>query len=327
MLLHPPLLRGILDPMEPQHGNHSHAKDEIEENEVILLEEADGFQTPRLGPDHTEAGQDLDEVDASRRSAANGGMSAEAFIASTSTMPSSPSIRSTFSSLLPGRRNRSYSVNTTQEPMDSSSRLGGLLTTVRSRDRDTSPLIRIRSRENRDAERPRHSEDGARRTWSLARSRSRNPPAIDLSIDQSSTFPTASDRRSPNPIGRTEPVPLVMPTVPERQHSESSNLIRDLPSSQAPLKGRNNRPYAVMSRPQPNGSYRSYPNYTAPRVISDSDQAPVASDTRLRHEEIEDDEIGVLWSAGEAHWGSGGTKMAEWDAGASVRRRWVGPMM
>ena len=43
--------------------------------------------------------------------------------------------------------------------------------------------------------------------------------------------------------------------------------------------------------------------------------------------EVEDDAAGAIWSASEAIWGGDGEKMAEWDAEAHVRKRWVGPMM
>ena len=318
MLLHPPQLRGVLEPID-SHGIDRFEAELAEQNEMILPEPADASNSLQINVDRPETAQDIGNLGTGRGKATTSSISAEDFIASTSVTSSISLRRNTLSSLIPGRGSRSYSANNTQETVENQSRLGGLLTTVRSRDRDTSPLIRIRSREHRDQERSRTSEDGGRR-WSLTRSRSRNVPAVDSAVDQPASPPLA-------PAARTEPVPLVMPTVPERQHSESSNQPIEKIKLPRLLRKRNSRPYAFMSRPQANELYRRYPNYTISETVVGSDQAPLSSDTRLQHEELEDDEVGVLWSAGEAHWGSGGTKMAEWDAGAGVRRRWVGPMM
>ena len=74
-------------------------------------------------------------------------------------IPASP-LKGAFAALLPGRMRRSGSSGHRDT---SPSRLGNMLTLVRSRERDGGPVIKIRSRDR---------DTGHRRAWSLNRTRS-----------------------------------------------------------------------------------------------------------------------------------------------------------
>jgi hypothetical protein len=126
-----------------------------------------------------------------------------------------------------------------------------------------------------------------------------------------------------------------MPTLPELPISpHMPALSTDIPLHHRPLtppKTPSPPPrvpdYPVLRKPQPAASHARYPNFTPPPYPEAEGDAPRKSDRRKNHLEVEDDGLGAIWSAGEAVWGGDGLKMAEWDAGPGLRKRWVGPMM
>jgi len=132
-----------------------------------------------------------------------------------------------------------------------------------------------------------------------------------------------------------------MPTLPELSPPENSagNLndpdhhTSAIPPNQpqaVPTRRPRRLPYQRIRKPLPARSHALYPNFTPARgiVAPDGEEpVPFKSDTRMQHEEIEDDVAGQLWSAGEAKWGGDGSTMAEWDPESGVRQRWVGPMV
>ena len=230
------------------------------------------------------------------------GLSDAPMPAGQSSSPISPGLKSSFSGFLTSRSRRHSSNAGDNE--EASSRLGGLLTGVRSRDRDTG----MKTREG-------EGEASKRRSWSFIRTRSSTASSPYKAHEE---LPAESD-------------PPAMPTL--RESSSSFSLpIASPPASSGLSQSTRARPYEVMYCPRPARSHGLYPNYTQPALgescadLSANDP-PKAADRRGHHEEVEDDEIGTLWSAGETSWGGDGRKMAEWDEVKQSRLRWVGPMM
>ncbi|KAK8849704.1 hypothetical protein IAR55_005039 [Kwoniella newhampshirensis] len=245
--------------------------------------------------------------------------------------PSSPSLRSTLSSFIPGRRRNPSTDSSGQqeEPGLSSSlgRLGGVLTTVSSRE----------------------DEAGRRRTWSFGRTRSG-------SITTASAYQPgkASSLHSPINGSNTQIVSAglsgSMPVVTEANSPPNENGIANgddkrYATPPLPPKTRDDRPYSTLSKPQPHLAYTHYPNFTSPQfpvAIQDAtvvqsqrdsmEEMELTRDTRMSYFEVEDEYEGGLWG-GDVSWGSigsdsgAGQRMAEWDEGMRKRKRWVGPMI
>nr|XP_031857734.1 uncharacterized protein CI109_006894 [Kwoniella shandongensis]KAA5524806.1 hypothetical protein CI109_006894 [Kwoniella shandongensis] len=244
--------------------------------------------------------------------------------------PPSPSLISTLSSFIPGGRRRNMSTSTDggghQEDSGMSSslgRLGGVLTTVRSRE----------------------DESGRRRTWTFGRTRSGSIATIpNWQQGQNSSSSSAASGVStaqPISVGPTE----TMPVVPEGTSPANENGDERYPTPPLPPMTRVDRPYNTLDKPQPHLAYVQYPNFTpAPspplRRESVGERSPRSSmeelgwtrDTRVSFPEVEDEYEGGLWG-GDVSWasvGSGvgnGQRMAEWDEEIGKRKRWVGPMI
>ncbi|ORX37661.1 hypothetical protein BD324DRAFT_622801 [Kockovaella imperatae] len=240
---------------------------------------------------------------------------------------SSPRIRNTLAALIPGRGRRSSNGANGQSSGAINRQVAAQTSTGRSLDNSGGPLNRIRSRETGD--------QGRRRGWSLSLPRSRN-----MTVDEQ--VPSAQSSSSSEMIVEQHITALsasfghVMTAVPEVQSNppaDAPSRPREISSPPRPQARSSDAPYPILTHPQPNGSHRFYPNHTPPHfLLADGmefmdSSAPPASDTRARHSECEDDGIGMLWSAGEAHWGDDGSKMAEIDSRTGLRSRWVGPMI
>lgn len=288
--------------------------------------------------------------------------------------PSSPSLRSALSSLIPRRRalssghthNQAHSSSSQagSQTENESSRLGGLLVHVHSRD----------------------SEENRRRSWAFGRTRS---GSIIPSASSSAGIPDGTQTIGNHMLTDTQdglerintrltdapetPLPTLeedrTPPVDFRSTRQSQIRISD---SRSPSHVRN--PYTPLKTPLPTPNFRKYPNYTFPPSSISSEANSNSStesienhldgngaendvpslsldpekygDKRYLYHEVEDDGDGMIW-ANEAVWrmksnastmatshdgvemeeGVEVARMAEWDERNQCRRRWVGPMM
>lgn len=302
LLLHPPLLRGLAE-----------APEDVDE-QIGASKQLPVARTPTAAAapssNTNEAYFPLAQsISPSGSATTIHGLGEGALPSSSAAVPaSSPSLRSTITKAFSSGRSRRASTSGDGPDEAGGSRLGGILTQVRSRD----------------------SDDGRRRTWNFGRSRtgSSGTPVFEV--------PATEPRRS------IETVPASMPTLPEIPSPPPFTTLKSPPTPpRTPTlpSRRHRKPYPTLMKPLPLSTHALFPNYTPSvhpsyrpaREVDpslDADKTiPSKIDRRSLHFEVEDDSDGAIWSAGEAFWGGDGTKMAEWDAIEGIRKRWVGPMM
>ncbi|ORY34678.1 hypothetical protein BCR39DRAFT_513984 [Naematelia encephala] len=204
----------------------------------------------------------------------------------------SPSLRTTFAKVLPGRPRRSASTGEGSEDAGPS-RFSGVLTRARSR------------------------EDGEsrKRAWSFGRNRSGSTTGqVLVSHDEE---PPQDTNLSSLPEA---PSPHISPTetsIPELEPSESTSTPL-IPSQ--PKTSRRRLPYTPLREPQPAPGYRLYPNYTPTNL----DTVIPIVDTRPVHLEERDGAPSISPST-DYIWPDE-RRMCEIGTDG-IPRRWVGPML
>ena len=284
LLLHPPLLRGLADGDSPPKPGFTLTPSQ--------------HPTPAAGP--TAPGGFNEAYFPLIRTMSSSGPSTTSQSVRNTGHTNISSLRSTISSLLPGRVRGASSTGEDE----SGPRLGGRLTMVRSR----------------------HSDDGRRRTFSFGRTRA-------------GSISTPSADAAPEPRLSFDPGSPPLPTLPELPSQSSSSHKATTDSLGVAQSRRHTEPYSKLLKPLPASTHSLFPNYTpssqAPTLPAfeidiSADPGTVIytkMDRRSLHLEVEDNSDGQIWSAGEAVWSGDGAKMAEWDLELEVRKRWVGPMM